>query len=90
MSQICSKMVYFLFSDYFGGHLCYHSNGKSQIDTRRLHLGYCSDKNPSTHVTSGHYRHARETPSKWRFAGGPIVAVMECWLGFSEKQFLIF
>ena len=23
---------------------CYHSNGKSQIDTRLLHLGYCSNE----------------------------------------------
>ena len=30
MSQLCSKMANFLFSAYFGGHLCYHSNGRSQ------------------------------------------------------------
>ena len=28
LNQICSKMVTFLFSAYFGGHFCYHSNGK--------------------------------------------------------------
>ena len=28
--SICSKMATFLFSAYFGGHFCYHSNGKSQ------------------------------------------------------------
>ena len=33
MSQICSKMVKFLYSAYFGGHLCYHTNVKSQINT---------------------------------------------------------
>ena len=44
MSQICSKMANFLFSAYFGGHFCYHSNGKSQINTRVLHFGYCSNK----------------------------------------------
>ena len=32
MSQICSKMVNSLFSAYFGGHLCYHSKGKGQIN----------------------------------------------------------
>ena len=26
------------------------------------------------HVNSGHYRPSSETPSEWRFAGGPIVA----------------
>ena len=44
MSLICSKMVNFLFSAYFGGHFCYHNNGKSQINTRHLHLSYCSIK----------------------------------------------
>ena len=28
---------------------------------------------PSKHVKSGYYRPASETPSKWRFAGWPIV-----------------
>ena len=32
-SQIFSKMANFLFSAYFGSHFCYHSNGKSQINT---------------------------------------------------------
>ena len=44
MSQICSKMVIFLFSAYFGGHFCYHSNCKSRIYTRTLHFGCCSNK----------------------------------------------
>ena len=43
MSQICSKMVTFLFLAYYSGHFCYHSNGKSQINTRLLHLGYCEE-----------------------------------------------
>ena len=34
MSQICSKMVTFLFSPYFGSHFCYHSKVKSWINTR--------------------------------------------------------
>ena len=38
------KMATFLFSAYFGGHFCYHSNGKSKINTRLLHLAYCSNK----------------------------------------------
>ena len=35
MSQICSKMVIFLhvFSAYFDGHFCYHSNRKNRINT---------------------------------------------------------
>ena len=44
MSQICSKMVIFLFSAYFGGHFCYHCNSKSRINTRPLQFGYCSNK----------------------------------------------
>ena len=41
MSQTCSKLVN---SAFFGGHFCYHSNSKSQINTRLLHLSYCSNK----------------------------------------------
>ena len=37
--SICSKMVNFVFSAYFGGHFCYH---KSNL--RLLHFGYCSNK----------------------------------------------
>ena len=44
MSQICSKMVTYLFSAYFVRYFCCHSNGKSQITSRLLHLGYCSNK----------------------------------------------
>ena len=44
MSQICSKMVIFLFSAYFGGHFCYHNNHKSRINTKPLHFGYWSNK----------------------------------------------
>ena len=44
MSQICSKTVIFLFSAYFGGLFCYHSNGKSRINTRPLQFGYCSNE----------------------------------------------
>ena len=29
---------------------------------------------PSKYLESGRYRPASETPSRWRFAGGPIVA----------------
>ena len=32
------------------------------------------DTHPSQHTMSGHYRPASEMPSKWRFAGGPVVA----------------
>ena len=37
-------MVSFLFSAYFGGHFCYHSNDKSKSNLRLLHFGYCSNK----------------------------------------------
>ena len=30
-------------------------------------------KLPSQHSMLGHHQHARETPLKWRFAGGPLV-----------------
>ena len=31
-------------------------------------------KLPSQHLMLGHHRHASETPFKWRFAGGPMMA----------------
>ena len=31
-------------------------------------------KLPSQHLTLGHHRHPSETPFKWRFAGGPMMA----------------
>ena len=31
-------------------------------------------KLPSQHSRLGHHRHASETQSKWRFAGGPMMA----------------
>ena len=37
-------MANFLFSAYFGGHFCYHSNSKSQSNLRLLHFDYCSNK----------------------------------------------
>ena len=37
-------MVNFLFSACFGGHFCYHSNGKSQTNLRFIHLGHCPNK----------------------------------------------
>ena len=44
MSQICTKMVNFLFQAYFVRHFCYHSNSKSKIKANILHLGYSSNK----------------------------------------------
>ena len=35
------------------------------------HEGLCK---PSQHPILGHYQPASETPFRWRFAGGPIVA----------------
>ena len=34
----------FPISVYFGGHVCYHTNSKSQINTRLKHLVYHSNK----------------------------------------------
>ena len=31
-------------------------------------------KLPSLHSMLGHHQHASETPFKWRFAGGPMMA----------------
>ena len=44
MSQTFSKMVIFIFSTDFGGDFYYQRNAKSHIETRLLHLGYCSNK----------------------------------------------
>ena len=38
------QIANFLFIAYFGDHFCYRSNDKSQINTKSLHLGYCSNK----------------------------------------------
>ena len=37
-------------------------------------------KLPSQHSMLGHHRHASETPFKWRFAGGPIMARLNWYL----------
>ena len=37
-------------------------------------------KLPSQHSMSGHHRHASETPFKWRFAGGSMMARLWCYL----------
>ena len=50
---------------------------KKQADLclTRLHtMMTCSQCVPSKYLKSDHHRPVRETPSEWRFAGGPIVA----------------
>ena len=37
-------------------------------------------KLPSQHSMFGHHRHASETPFKWRFADGPMVARLKWYL----------
>ena len=37
-------------------------------------------KLPSQHSLSGHHQHASETPFKWRFAGGSMMARLKCYL----------
>ena len=34
----------------------------------------CNRGNPTQHTVSGHHGSTSETPFKWRFAGGPMVA----------------
>ena len=48
----------FPISAYFGGHLCYHSNGKSQSNTRPLHLGYFSHKSKKRAKIRNRYNQA--------------------------------
>ena len=43
VSKLLQNSQFPVFS-LFGAHFCYHSNGKSQINTRYLHLNYCSNK----------------------------------------------
>ena len=49
----------------------------------KQNIGFSSNSDPnslkitrlaSQHSMVGHYRHASETPLKWRFAGGPMMA----------------
>ena len=37
-------------------------------------ISFLASTRPSKHIKAGHYRPASETPFKWRFAGGPMVA----------------
>ena len=37
-------------------------------------------KLPSQHSMLGYHRPASETPFKWRFAGGPMMALFKCYL----------
>ena len=53
MSQFCSKMAIFLFSAYFGGHFCYYSNRKSQINAGLLHFGYYLRRFSESRSSSG-------------------------------------
>ena len=39
-----------------------------------------STKLPSQHSMLGHHRNASETPIKWRFAGGPMMAYLWWYL----------
>ena len=43
-------------------------------------------KSSSQHAGSDHYRTASETPFKWRFAGGPIVAGFNLLIGQYVKS----
>ena len=45
---------------------------KGEFEVREI-----NDIQIDTAPKAGHYRHASETPFKWRFAGGPIV-VRDC------------
>ena len=50
--------------------------------------GVISVKLPKMHVKSGHCRPVSETPSKWRFAGGPIVARDWMLTGFTLGSYI--
>ena len=46
-------------------------------------MGKCLSNCPRMHAKSGHYGPVSETPSEWRFAGGPIVARNWILAGFT-------
>ena len=52
--------------------------GGPDLPEKSQYIGFRSSpkmtKLPSQHSMSGHHRHASETPFKWRFAGGPMMA----------------
>ena len=54
--------------------IAYISLGCSSKISCVVHVFVISLRIPSKHVKSGHYRPASKTPSKRRFASGPIVA----------------
>ena len=43
-------------------------------------------KLPSQHSVNGHHRPASETPFKWRFAGGPMMARFKYYLDLPTKK----
>ena len=47
---------------------------------------FWGEQGSKTHQKGGNYMPASETPFKWHFAGGSIMAHIECWLG----SFVIF
>ena len=57
------KKVTFLFSACFGGHICNHSNGNSHINSRLLHLDYCSNK--LIRRVGGYMRRDIRFPTMW-------------------------
>ena len=42
---------------------------------------FWGERGSKNHQKVGNYRPASKVPLKWRFAGGPIMAHIECWLG---------
>ena len=79
------SMIRWVFSIYIGrSHAGQGSRGPDLLPPENhKNIEYLSNtgpdplkfsKLPSQHSTLGHHRHPSETPFKWRFAGGPMMA----------------
>ena len=62
------------FSHFFHGNITYSRSRLSIPDEYDHSPNSAITEESSKHVESGNYRPVSETPSGWRFAGGPIVA----------------
>ena len=75
-------LILLIYKETMGGS---RGGGRGSISPLKNHknIGFPSNidpdllkitKLPSQHSMVGHYRHASETPLKWCFAGGPMMA----------------
>ena len=94
ITRLCIDFLYWI---PVNGHFQVRTPPPSPLKNHQ-NIGFLSNTGPdplkitklsSQHSMFGHYRHANETPFKWRFAGGPMMArltvVFESSLPYQQK-----